>query len=45
MHNAGNFVYTCPHFVAVFLGSPGVWAVDIVAPEYPLVIQARAKSA
>ena len=45
MHNAGNFVYACPHFVAVFLGSPGVRAVDIVAPEYPLVIQARAKSA
>ena len=36
---------TCPHFVAVFLGSPGVGAVDVVAPENPLVIQARAKSA
>ena len=36
---------TCPHFVAVFLGSPGVRAVDVVAPENPLVIQAGAKSA
>lgn len=41
----GHTELTCPHFVAIFLGSPGVRAVDVVAPENPLVIQAGAKSA
>ena len=41
----GHTELTCPHLVAIFLGSSGVRAVDVVAPENPLVIQAGAKSA